>query len=150
LNDFKENLKEAKVNDIVEPVVKTSQEAFRNWKEPVEFLWIDGDHSYEMVKLDFNLWSSYLVKGGIIAFHDAVSGGPKKVVCNFVLKSNNFTDAGLIDSLFFAKKSDTLSLKDKIKNRAMIVLLDIYEFFREVHLPKSLRRLLKKIVVKIV
>lgn len=149
-NEFKENLKKAKVDNIVEPIVKTSQEASKNWREPVEFIFIDGDHSYEMVKQDFDLWSPYLVKGGIIAFHDAVSGDPKKVVCNFILKSNNFTDVGLIDSLFFAKKSDICLLKDKIKNRMMFVLLNTYEFFREIHLPKTLRKLLKRVVAKIV
>ena len=149
-NEFKRNIKEAGVDDIVEPIIKTSKEASKDWNKPIKFLWIDGDHSYEMVRLDFKLWSPHLLKGGIIAFHDAVSGGPKKVVCDFVLKSDKFGNAGLIDTIFYAQRLDNLSLKDKSRNRAMIILLNIYEVFRGIPLPKSLRKLIKGIVAKIV
>lgn len=36
----------------------------------VDFLFIDGDHSYEGVKLDFEMYSPLVRKGGLIAFHD--------------------------------------------------------------------------------
>ena len=36
----------------------------------VDFLFIDGDHTYEGVKRDFNIYSSLVKEGGIIAFHD--------------------------------------------------------------------------------
>lgn len=39
---------------------------------PLDFLLIDGDHTYEGVKKDFLLYSSLVRKGGIIAFHDIV------------------------------------------------------------------------------
>jgi cephalosporin hydroxylase len=39
----------------------------------VDFLFIDGDHTYEGVKKDFEMYSP-LVKKGIIAFHDIVPG----------------------------------------------------------------------------
>lgn len=42
----------------------------------VDFLFIDGDHSYEGVKKDFNMYSSLVRKGGIIAFHDIVKHPP--------------------------------------------------------------------------
>ena len=38
----------------------------------VDFLFIDGDHTYEGVKRDFNMYSKLVKKGGIIAFHDIV------------------------------------------------------------------------------
>ena len=38
----------------------------------VDFLFIDGDHTYEGVKRDFNMYSSLVKAGGIIAFHDIV------------------------------------------------------------------------------
>lgn len=40
----------------------------------IDFLFIDGDHTYEGVKKDFNTYSPLVKKGGIIAFHDIVSG----------------------------------------------------------------------------
>ncbi|MCX5714987.1 MAG: class I SAM-dependent methyltransferase [Candidatus Omnitrophica bacterium] len=45
----------------------------------VDVLFIDGDHSYEGVKNDFELYRSLVKKGGIIAFHDIVPGLPALV-----------------------------------------------------------------------
>lgn len=36
----------------------------------VDFLHIDGSHSYKEVSSDYQLWKSKVKKGGIIAFHD--------------------------------------------------------------------------------
>jgi len=43
----------------------------------VDFLFIDGDHTYEGVKRDFNMYSSLVKEGGIIAFHDIVEHDPR-------------------------------------------------------------------------
>jgi len=37
---------------------------------PVDFLFIDGDHSYVGVKMDFEMYRSLVRSGGLIAFHD--------------------------------------------------------------------------------
>ena len=38
----------------------------------VDILFIDGDHQYEGVKRDFELWSPLVRSGGVIVFHDIV------------------------------------------------------------------------------
>ncbi len=38
--------------------------------KPVDFLFIDGDHTYEGVKHDWNLYSPLVRPGGLVAFHD--------------------------------------------------------------------------------
>lgn len=38
--------------------------------EPVDFLYIDADHSYEGVKKDFENYHPFVRSGGIIGFHD--------------------------------------------------------------------------------
>ncbi|MCI0709842.1 MAG: class I SAM-dependent methyltransferase [Chloroflexi bacterium] len=38
--------------------------------QPVDFLFIDGDHSYSGVKKDFELYSPLVRTGGLITFHD--------------------------------------------------------------------------------
>ena len=43
-----------------------------NGKE-LDFLFIDGDHTYEGVKKDFEMYSPLVRKGGIIAFHDIIN-----------------------------------------------------------------------------
>jgi predicted O-methyltransferase YrrM len=40
--------------------------------EKIQFLFIDGDHSYEGVAQDFNTYSPLVAPGGIIGFHDIV------------------------------------------------------------------------------
>jgi predicted O-methyltransferase YrrM len=47
--------------------------------EKVDFLFIDGDHTYEGVKRDFEIYSPLVREGGIIAFHDIVPGPPENV-----------------------------------------------------------------------
>lgn len=39
-------------------------------KAIIDFLFIDGDHSYEGVKADYEKYSPFVRKGGLIAFHD--------------------------------------------------------------------------------
>lgn len=43
----------------------------------IDFLFIDGDHTYEGVKNDFNMYSPLVRKGGIIAFHDIAEHPPE-------------------------------------------------------------------------
>jgi cephalosporin hydroxylase len=46
----------------------------------IDFLFIDGDHRYQAIKEDYNLYSPLVREGGIIAFHDIgkneEGGGP--------------------------------------------------------------------------
>lgn len=52
----------------------TSEDAFYNFfiREEIklDFIFIDGDHSYEGVKKDFELYSTILTDNGIIVLHD--------------------------------------------------------------------------------
>ncbi|MCH6575539.1 MAG: class I SAM-dependent methyltransferase [Bacteroidetes bacterium] len=47
--------------------------------EKLDFLFIDGDHTYEGVKQDFENYSKLVKLGGIIAFHD-INTGPEELV----------------------------------------------------------------------
>jgi predicted O-methyltransferase YrrM len=44
----------------------------------LDFLFIDGDHRYEGVKADFEMYSPLVRPGGLIGFHDIVPGPPDK------------------------------------------------------------------------
>lgn len=46
----------------------------------VDFLFIDGSHTYEGVKMDYESYSPLVRKGGIIAFHD-IAVHPPEVHC---------------------------------------------------------------------
>jgi predicted O-methyltransferase YrrM len=47
----------------------------------IDFLFIDGDHSYEGVKQDFEMYSQFVAEDGIIAFHD---------ICGYEWRSDRF------------------------------------------------------------
>ena len=49
----------------------------------VDFLFIDGDHTYDGVKKDFEMYSTLVKKNGIIAFHDIVSS-PSMTGCEVI------------------------------------------------------------------
>ncbi len=61
------------VSDRVTHVRERSHDARAGWpsETPIDFLWIDGDHSYEGAKRDFEDWSTLVRPGGIVAAHDA-------------------------------------------------------------------------------
>ncbi len=49
-----------------------SHDARPDWGDtPIDVLWIDGDHSYEGAKTDFEDWAPLVKPGGIVAGHDA-------------------------------------------------------------------------------
>jgi hypothetical protein len=115
--NLKKNIKEYNVEDLIIPIVKTSEEAAINFEDSVEFIFIDGAHEYDLVKLDFELWFPKLIDGGIIAFHDTkIFGGPKKVVEDYIFKSKYFKGVNFVDSITFATKVKKNFLKDRVKN----------------------------------
>jgi predicted O-methyltransferase YrrM len=55
---------------------KFSIEAARGWSQPVDLVFIDGDHSEEGVAADWEAWQAFVVPGGVVVFHDAREGSP--------------------------------------------------------------------------
>lgn len=109
LDIFLENLKRAGLSDVVEPLVMTSREAFEQLEgqEHFSFVFIDGNHDYDYVKEDFEMWSQCLVEGGVIAFHDREygGGGPTRVI-DEVKERSDYEFLSLVDaSICFRKCS---------------------------------------------
>jgi hypothetical protein len=57
-----------------------SQAVGKVWDKEIGLLWLDGDHSYEGVKADYEIWKEHLADTGLIAFHDSEDIGPQKVI----------------------------------------------------------------------
>lgn len=51
--------------------VQPSYELACSWNEPIDFLYIDGDHTYEAVRKDFDAWSPHVRSGGWVLLHDS-------------------------------------------------------------------------------
>ena len=47
--------------------------------QKIDFLFVDGDHTYEGVKEDFEMYAPLVRRGGVVAFHDIVPGPTESV-----------------------------------------------------------------------
>lgn len=52
-------------------IEKFSFDAARTWNVPIDFLFIDGDHSGRGIQRDWDDWSRFVASGGLVVFHDA-------------------------------------------------------------------------------
>ncbi len=79
--EFQERLRKFQVDDIVIPIVNYSELAYKKgWDKPIEMLFIDGEHRYNYVKMDLEMWGKHVISGGIIIFDDASHPGVKRVI----------------------------------------------------------------------
>ena len=98
-------------NGTVRWVRATGYEAGRAYaatgKPPVNFVFIDGDHSYGGLSADWMAWSPLVAAGGIVALHDSRStparpiddAGSVRFTNAVILKDAAFTVVDAIDSL---------------------------------------------------
>lgn len=66
-------------------IIETSQDAAREWSQPIDFVFVDGDHRREAVLADWQGFSQWIEVGGVVLLHDAVRrpghpNGPADVI----------------------------------------------------------------------
>jgi predicted O-methyltransferase YrrM len=71
---FDANVAEWGVGGSIEKIKKLSHAAAAGWKAPIDFLYVDGDHSYEAVVRDVRNFVPFVREGGVFAFHDYKPG----------------------------------------------------------------------------
>jgi predicted O-methyltransferase YrrM len=120
--DFKTNVERAGITDLVRPIASLSQPAADNFEEPIELLFVDGSHEYDLVLEDFEKWVPKVVEGGWVAFHDTTwTAGPRKVVGDAVYRSKRFKDLRfVVGSTTVARKVPGNSLADRARNRYVL------------------------------
>lgn len=99
--EFMNALRLAQVEDSVEIHRAYSREVAKGWNHPIRLLWIDGDHTLEGTREDFELFSPFLSNGAIVAMHDALHAyeGPIRVFVERILRSDKFGPAGFVQSV---------------------------------------------------
>ncbi|MDP2167475.1 MAG: class I SAM-dependent methyltransferase [Thermodesulfovibrionales bacterium] len=101
--DFQANIGGAGVRDKVEFHRMFSHELSKGWDRKLRLLWIDGDHTYEGAKADFDMFSPFLNDGAIVALHDVLNlgsfDGPFRVFMEDILLSERFGPAGLCGTI---------------------------------------------------
>lgn len=81
---FLRNMRKAGVMDLINPIQMYSEQAMElYWKESLDFIFIDADHTYESVSKDLRGWHPKIKIGGIIAGHDYNWDSVKKAVDEF-------------------------------------------------------------------
>jgi predicted O-methyltransferase YrrM len=73
LEIFRENFASLGFSSRSEPVVSDSLAAAQKLEAQrgtIDFVFIDGDHSYEACRNDIAAWTPFVKRGGVIAFHD--------------------------------------------------------------------------------
>lgn len=67
---FQNNIDRFQLGDTVAPLSGSSQEVSNIYGGKARMLFIDGDHSYQGTKADYQAWESRVQTHGIICFHD--------------------------------------------------------------------------------
>jgi len=70
---FLRQLESLQFEDICTFYHEKSQEVGSRWNQSIDMLVVDGDHTEETVKTDWNNFSKWLVPGGFAFFHDVLS-----------------------------------------------------------------------------
>jgi MMP 1-O-methyltransferase len=147
--DFRTNVERAGIADLVRPIASLSQPAADQFEEPIELLFVDGSHEYELVLEDFEKWVPKVVEGGWVAFHDTTwTAGPRKVVGPAIYRSRRFKDAKfVVGSTTVARKVAQNSLVDRARNRYVLGVKTA--FWLGSSAVKKQRRLLPKPVERL-
>ena len=104
-DEFYQNLQKHGVVERVRFHRTFSYDLAITWDKPLRLLWIDGDHTYEGTKLDFDGFAPHLVDRGVIAIHDVLHEfeGGARVFLESVLRSPNFGACGFCGSIGWAQ-----------------------------------------------
>ena len=102
--EFRRNIRNAGLDEVVVPVVAGSDAAARHWQTPLAMVFIDGGHSLDAALTDYRCWTPHLRRGGILAIHDlfedAHEGGQAPyAIYRMARASGLFEDLGRVSSL---------------------------------------------------
>jgi predicted O-methyltransferase YrrM len=127
---FRDNLARVGLIAHVEPLVMTSTEAARVIDGPVELLFLDGDHSYDAVRRDAELWLPKLVVGGTVMFHDVGAAGyegPRRVFRRSVCWNAGFEGIERVGSMAIARRTSRRSFRSAAWGACAGLLLYVYD-----------------------
>jgi predicted O-methyltransferase YrrM len=147
--EFEANVERAGITELVRPIPSLSQAAADGFEEPIELLFVDGSHEYDLVLEDFEKWVPKVVDGGWVVFHDTTwTPGPRKVVGHAIYRSRRFKDARfVVGSMTVARKVEENGLTDRVRNRYVLGVKTAFWLGSSV--VKKQRRLLPKPVERL-
>jgi hypothetical protein len=103
LQDFKNNIAEEGLNEVVELIQDFSYNV--KWIRPIHMIFIDGLHDYPNVARDFWNFSEWIVSNGYIAFHDYSDYYPGvQAFVSELLQTNKYNKIEMANSLIVLQK----------------------------------------------
>ncbi|ANW65308.1 hypothetical protein BCA37_18490 [Mycobacterium sp. djl-10] len=104
LPTFRHTLDEMALPDNVIAVVGKSPVVAKNWRTPLNLLFIDGGHTEEAAQRDFEGWAPWLQTGGALLIHDVFpdprdGGQAPYLIYRRALDSGEFTEVSTMKSL---------------------------------------------------
>lgn len=117
-NEAKNNL--SKFEEKIEFIKKKSEYASDDVPDNLDFVYIDGNHTYKYVKKDIELYYPKVKNGGIIGGHDIWSLNVFIAILGFILKKRLLSNLHLKNPDWWIIKNKT---NTKDRNIPFIVLL---------------------------
>ena len=104
-----QNIKENGVDGVVQLIKGYSHDVVLSWNQPIDLLFIDGNHDYAAVRRDFDDWTRFLVRGGLLVMDDVypsgkVHPGPIRVVRESVANHLDWRAGLQVGLLYSARK----------------------------------------------
>jgi predicted O-methyltransferase YrrM len=143
LDEFLDNMQRAGVSDVVTPLVMTSVEAVRRVPEAIELLFIDGDHRFEGVRRDADLWLPRLVDGAVVMLHDVATAGyhgPRRVFQRSICWDAGFDSIRRVGSMGIARRTTRRDAGAAAWGITAGLLLYVYDLKRGLRAAKRFGR----------
>ena len=96
----------APVGDVVRVINLPSGIVGRWWSLPVDLLWIDGDHTEQGARLDWDVWTPHLREGGIVALHDTTTHPGVIALAEWVQSAGGWEQVGAAGSIKAYRRVD--------------------------------------------
>lgn len=104
LPSLRATLRLAGLEATVTPIIGSTQSVGTWWTTPLEFLFLDGNHTEEVAQHDYAAFAQHVVPNGILAIHDvfpdpADGGQPPWHVVQRAVDTGAFKEISVTDSL---------------------------------------------------
>ena len=130
LAEFLANINRAGVADVVDPLIMSSAEAAAVVRGSIELLFIDGDHSFDGVRRDAEIWLPRVMDGGLVLFHDVATAGydgPRRIFRRMVCWNGGFAGVRRVGSMAIARRTSRRGFLDAAWGTVAGLLLYIFD-----------------------
>ncbi|MBL8749881.1 MAG: class I SAM-dependent methyltransferase [Planctomycetes bacterium] len=101
--DFERNLRGAGIRELVDVQHAFGRECAARWHEPIDMLFLHGDHDHEAVARDYRDWSPHVRPGGYLVMHE----GPQDVVRADAEHDLRWVEAHRADGMLVVRRATT-------------------------------------------